>query len=317
MNSQISIIKQYTSVEDYIEHSFNTFKLKNPKLTKRQIHIQLQDKWKKEQQKYLSIHTKKEQNSINKLDEDYEIYIPIEALNNETQIKTNKKKNQNKKSTSKNKKQQQQNLSKSFIIKNNTDSSQYSFDINSLEERVSKIQIDEQNLSKTKPSKNLCRQQINKTNESINNYQNKKNNKKQKKVTFKQSEKISQTIDYENVSNEKPIPIQDFINSANFIDHISIIKISKNKTNQGQIEIDKIKTIVSHTYGLVNHYKDTSNLNLQLFFQVEFHPRSDGTQPDNTFCTAKQAALYNKDLVLDYLNKNKNIFTQDCEYYIN
>ncbi|CAD8061907.1 unnamed protein product [Paramecium primaurelia] len=316
MNSQIPITQKYTSVEDYIEHSFNTFKLKNPKLTKRQIHIQLQDNWKKEQQKYLSIHTKKEQNSIKKLDEDDEIYIPIEALNNETQIKTNKKKNQNKKSTNKNIKQQQ-NLSKSFINKNNTDSSQYSFDINLLEQRVSKIQIDEINLSKTKPSKNICRQQINQTNESINNNQNKKNNKKQKKVTYKQSEKISQTIDCENVSNEKPIPIQDFINSANFIDYISIIKLSQKKTNQGQIEIDKIETIVSHTYGLVNHYKDTSNLNLQLFFQVKFHPRSDGTQPDNTFCTAKQAAFYNKDLVLDYLNKNKNIFTQDCEYYIN
>ncbi|CAK70073.1 unnamed protein product (macronuclear) [Paramecium tetraurelia] len=313
MNSKNSIIKKYTSVEDYINHCFEDFKLKNPKLTKRQINIQLQDNWKKEQAKHLSKHPKKEESIIIHHDESEEIYIPIEAINNETQNKQKKNKK-----TSKKYKKKSQNLSKSIIVKKHTDSPQQSFDIHSLEERMSNIQIDIRESSKTKPSKKLrIQQQLNTTNVLIKNNKCKAKCKKQKKVAFKQDEKIQKNLIGRNAPDEKPIPIQDFINSANFIDHISIIKIQKNKTNQGQIEVDKVKSINSHTYGLVNHYKDTSNLNLQLFFQVEFHPRPDGTYPDDTFCTAKQVALYNKDLVLDYLNKNKSIFTQDSEYYIN
>ncbi|CAD8150341.1 unnamed protein product [Paramecium octaurelia] len=313
MNSKNSIIKKYTSVEDYINHCFNDFKLKNPKLTKRQINIQLQDNWKKEQKKHLSKHPKKEESILIQHDENEEIYIPIDVINNEKQIKPKKNKK-----TSKKYKKKSQNLSKSIIVKKQTDSSQQSYDIHSLEDRMSNIQIDVRESSKTKPSKSQRnQQQLNTTNELIKTNQCKAKQKKQKKVAFKQEEKIQKNLISRNAADEKPVPIQDFINSANFIDHISIIKIQTNKTNQGQIEVDKIKSIYSHTYGLVNHYKDTSNLNLQLFFQVEFHPRPDGTCPDDTFCTAKQAALYNKDLVLDYLNKHKNIFTQDCEYYIN
>ncbi|CAK69636.1 unnamed protein product (macronuclear) [Paramecium tetraurelia] len=337
----ISAQPSYQSEEDYIERNKHICKSIHPKLTFRQIRNKLSSEW-----NVLSNKPKKQ----TRLD-DFVIQISSSPNHNEKPIpqkqqkKTTKQKQLKNHKISKNQKPLQNKKLKQITISPPpkqvpsiviTDSESLKISLSSQEEKqpivrenpviisTNSLQIKEPNQQPQKTLPSIKKE------ESKCNFQEKqqisKENKKPKiklpiqKLKLRRLKKLSKlkSKGKPGIPSEfQPVLAQDFINSVKTIDHVSMITISNSQVDQGQVGLDEIKSIVSHTYGIIDHgLSNSERLNFQLFFEVEFQPKENGYVPKNTFCTSKQAAFYCKEMTLEYISKHKDIFTQNDEYYL-
>ncbi|CAD8162867.1 unnamed protein product [Paramecium pentaurelia] len=335
----------YQSEEDYIEKNKHICKSINPKLTFRQIRNKLSSEWnilanKPKKQTRLDDFIISISSSPKPIQQKKQKKISIQKHRKHHQINKNQKSLQNKKF-------------KQTIIPSSpkqvpsiiiTDSESLKISLTSQEDKQSilrespviistnSLQIKEVNQQPQKevnqqPQKIITHTKQEESKQNLTQNQKfQKENKKHKlklpiqKLKLRRLNKLSKLKSKckPGIPSEfQPILAQDFINSAKKFDHVSVITISKSKVDQGQVGLDEIKNIVSHTYGIINHEQSNSErLNFQLFFEVEFQPRENGNVPQNTFCTSKQAAFYCKDITLGYIQKHKDIFTQNDEYYL-
>ncbi|CAD8083485.1 unnamed protein product [Paramecium sonneborni] len=337
------------SEEEFIEKNQYAYKFAHPKLTFRQVKNKLQSEWN------IFINKPKRQTKLD--DFIIQISPSpnskrIQKKKQENKPKLKNQKQQNKNQSQKHLKNQKNNSKKKRISPcskqgpniETFDSESFKISLSSQEENqpilrespiiisTNSLQIQKVNQSRQKKKINLKKKKEETKSNSINNKkdQNKNKNKKQqinlpikKDIKMRKLNKLSnlskckQINQPETISEYKPVLIQDFINSSKLYEHISVITVNKSRNEQGQVGLDEIKDIVSHTYGIINHEQNTSeNLNFQLFFEVEFQPKENGYIPENTFCTSKQAAFYCKEQVLKYISNHKDIFTQNEEYYL-
>ncbi|CAD8133372.1 unnamed protein product [Paramecium pentaurelia] len=335
-----SVQPSYQSEEEYIEKNMHVCKSVHPQLTFRQIRNKLSSEW-----NVLNNKPKKQ----TKLD-DFIIQIsPSSPISKTIQKKKSKKQLKQKLQLHNNKNNippknlNQKKTKNSHSLKQGptiviSDSESFKISLTSQDDKQSilkdsPIVISNNSLQNKEVNQKLQKNQIKSKSEKEESKQNSikhqkiskqklKPNRKLhiKKLKLRRQNKLRKLISNNKsgiASDFQPVLVSDFINSTKKQDHISLITISKSKVEQGQVGLDEIKNIVSHTYGIINHeYNNSEILNFQLFFEVEFQPRNDGHVIQNTFCTTKQAAFYCKNLVLEYIQKHKDIFTQNDDYYL-